>query len=452
MIGHQPQFAERCPWEKMDRYDWAILIREQERFADRCPYENPIPWRKDDNQDLTESEHLVKIEVFQRLIRYDREKCARELSEALDELVSFYINKDDCSKLENALACSLEVNRRIARYDKCGEEVVARDLHVLASHHRVLNRVEEAVEEYSQAFRCYQDLYQSERCQDIAEALHELGEFLLKQGNGKKAEEALSLVLEIHRWLARDKPAKFDAFVARSLNDLAILHKGMNRLADAEREYDESLEIYRRLVEDNPAQFANMAQLLNNLAILHKGMGRLADAEREYDESLEIRRRLAKDNPAKFEENVAQSLNNLAILHTSMKLFSDAEREYTEAQKIFRRLAKDNPAKFKALVAQLLKNLAVLHKNMNRLADAGREYAESLEIYEKLAVDCPEKFNGKLAKTLQGQAKLFLKEGEREAAKANLERVVKILDPLVANGKKSLERDLNQAVELLATL
>ena len=34
----------------------------------------------------------------------------------------------------------------------------------------------------------------------------------------------------------------------------------------------------------------------------------------------------------------------------------------------------------------------------------------------------------------------------------DLERVVKILEPLVANGKKSLERDLNQAVELLATL
>ncbi len=38
------------------------------------------------------------------------------------------------------------------------------------------------------------------------------------------------------------------------------------------------------------------------------------------------------------------------------------------------------------------------------------------------------------------------------ASSKELERVVKILEPLVANGKKSLADDLNQAVELLATL
>lgn len=38
------------------------------------------------------------------------------------------------------------------------------------------------------------------------------------------------------------------------------------------------------------------------------------------------------------------------------------------------------------------------------------------------------------------------------ASSKELERVVKILEPLVANEKKGLADDLNQAVELLAKL
>jgi hypothetical protein len=39
LLRKQPQFADRCPWERLTGNDWATLLSEQPRFADRCPWE-----------------------------------------------------------------------------------------------------------------------------------------------------------------------------------------------------------------------------------------------------------------------------------------------------------------------------------------------------------------------------------------------------------------------------
>ena len=39
LLREQPQFADKCPWEKLDGRNWANLLREQPQFADKCPWE-----------------------------------------------------------------------------------------------------------------------------------------------------------------------------------------------------------------------------------------------------------------------------------------------------------------------------------------------------------------------------------------------------------------------------
>ena len=39
LLEMQPQFADRCPWEKLEGGDWAHLLEMQPQFADRCPWE-----------------------------------------------------------------------------------------------------------------------------------------------------------------------------------------------------------------------------------------------------------------------------------------------------------------------------------------------------------------------------------------------------------------------------
>ena len=34
LLGDQPQFSDKCPWEKLSDEDWDMLLSEQPQFAE----------------------------------------------------------------------------------------------------------------------------------------------------------------------------------------------------------------------------------------------------------------------------------------------------------------------------------------------------------------------------------------------------------------------------------
>ena len=42
LLCKQPQFADRCPWDKLDRCAWARLLAAQPQFADKCPFQDVL--------------------------------------------------------------------------------------------------------------------------------------------------------------------------------------------------------------------------------------------------------------------------------------------------------------------------------------------------------------------------------------------------------------------------
>lgn len=38
-LAGQPQFAEKCPWDKLKGRDRAMLLCEQPQFAEKCPFQ-----------------------------------------------------------------------------------------------------------------------------------------------------------------------------------------------------------------------------------------------------------------------------------------------------------------------------------------------------------------------------------------------------------------------------
>ena len=244
----------------------------------------------------------------------------------------------------------------------------------------------------------------------------------------------LEKALEIWRRLVADNPAKFEEYLAASLIDLGNLYCVQNHLAEAELMYTESLEIRRRLAADNPAKFEeDLAASLNNLGILYRDQNRLEEAERMHTESLEIRRRLAADNPAKFEEDLARSLHNLGNLYRDQNRLAEAERMYTESLEIWRRLAADNPAKFEEYLAASLNNLGALYRDQNRLAEAERMHTESLEIRRRLAADNPAKFEGLVAGTLNSLGILYCVQNRLAEAERVYAESLEILRRLAAD-------------------
>ncbi|MFM7439261.1 MAG: tetratricopeptide repeat protein [Snowella sp.] len=86
------------------------------------------------------------------------------------------------------------------------------------------------------------------------------------------------------------------------------------QLDQANLYYTEVLEIDRNL-----GDLSNLATTLNNLAILHSDRNELAIAEAEYQEALQIYRTLAEENPRSFLPNVAVTLINLSIFYLQVE-------------------------------------------------------------------------------------------------------------------------------------
>jgi tetratricopeptide (TPR) repeat protein/predicted Ser/Thr protein kinase len=150
---------------------------------------------------------------------------------------------------------------------------------------------------------------------------------------------------------------------------MAFLHNLRGHLADAEREYLETLAIQKRVLgETHPHTLTS----LNNIAGLYWNQGRFNDVEPMWLAVLEARRA----DPANEPWRVATTLNNLGSLYNYLARYDEAERYLLEALEIRRRdRGPEHPD-----TLQSMHNLAWLYGKTGRLAEAIAMNRESLAI------------------------------------------------------------------------
>ncbi len=201
-----------------------------------------------------------------------------------------------------------------------------------------------------------------------------------------EAEAAYDEVLNIYRHLVEQDPATHLSNVANTLNNLGLFYFNTTRPDESETAYDEALSIRRELAQQNPAtHLPGIAMTLDNLANLYANTARPDAAEAAYSEALSIRRQLAQQNPATFLPYVATTLNNLANLYTNAARSGAAEAAYSESLSIRRQLAQQNPATHLPDMAMALNNLGLLYADTARLSEAETVYDEALGICRQLA-------------------------------------------------------------------
>lgn len=160
--------------------------------------------------------------------------------------------------------------------------------------------------------------------------------------------------------------------VAIRLSNLAQLLQDTNRLAEAEPLMRRALAMGERLYGP---EHPKIATSLNNLALLLKATNRLAEAEPLISRALAIDEQSFGDQHT----NVARDLNNLAVLLQATNRLSEAEPLMRRALAIDEQAYGDQHPN----VAILLNNLAVLLKATNRLAEAEPLMRRALAIDEK---------------------------------------------------------------------
>ncbi|NJL90897.1 MAG: tetratricopeptide repeat protein [Coleofasciculaceae cyanobacterium SM2_1_6] len=131
------------------------------------------------------------------------------------------------------------------------------------------------------------------------------------------------------------------------LDQLGDAYKSHSNYVKAENAYQESLNLYQKLLGDDHLTVANS---LNNLAGIYRATGRYSDAEPLYQRSLHIREtQLGADHPS-----TASSLNNLAGLYDSMGRYSDAEPLYERALEILVKSLGENHPNTQSVMSALM--------------------------------------------------------------------------------------------------
>src|SRR6266446_5855767 len=120
-------------------------------------------------------------------------------------------------------------------------------------------------------------------------------------------------------------------------SNLGIPDRDQNRMEEARKEYEESLKIYRKLVQKDPeAYLPSVAATLNNLGILDRDKTRMKEALKTY-------RELAQKDPTTYLPDVAAMLDILGNLDSAQNRMNEGRKKYEETLKIYRELAQKNP-------------------------------------------------------------------------------------------------------------
>ncbi|SDW93219.1 hypothetical protein SAMN05216215_1006116 [Saccharopolyspora shandongensis] len=221
--------------------------------------------------------------------------------------------------------------------------------------------------------------------------LHDnLGQWLDRASRTEKATAAHSEAVRLYRRLAATAPGPFEPELAGSALRLALSRvfgrMTPERAADDETPdqalaaFRESIETYRRLAAENPAEYkVNLVAALGVAAFLVPHLGQLHQAVALAGEAVELTRQLAREDPAEYEHTIPYMLVTLAAALAG----SQPERacEFSrEAVELARRMARENPTDREEDLSFALTTQASMLLRLGKVDDARAALGEVVEI------------------------------------------------------------------------
>jgi serine/threonine protein kinase/tetratricopeptide (TPR) repeat protein len=198
-------------------------------------------------------------------------------------------------------------------------------------------------------------------------------------------KEPLAFFRELRARLQADADTRPESLVrlAQASFDLGKLTEAIGDQQNALAGYEESLAIWQKLAEANPAvaEYQNdLAKIHNSIGVLLRETGKPAEALKAYERALAIYQELADANPTvtSYQNGQAVSHLHIGLLFSTTRKPAKALEAYERALAIQQKLVDANPT-----VTVYQSNLAIIHNNSGIvLRDTGK-LGEALNAYEK---------------------------------------------------------------------
>jgi tetratricopeptide (TPR) repeat protein len=285
---------------------------------------------------------------------------------------------------------------------------------------------------------------------------HEYAVTLTSENRPAEAEAIFSEDLKKLRLLAKNDPKVYQPFLASTLNDLGAIYLGSNRLQEAMKAFQDSLEVTRYLAGDNPGYRLNEAMTLSNLSALYLESDdpqTIAKALPTVQEALTIYQDLGHAGTTAYQPNVAMALNHLGLFYLRTHKLSDAESAFERAVEIYRGLVSSKLLVYLFPMAVTLDALGTVYDGDKKPTPAGNSYREALNIFRMLKDHNPHLYLPPLAGTLGNITVFYLEQGDISQAKKSAEETVEARRELwEANPIPSAGDELGQALNLEITV
>jgi tetratricopeptide (TPR) repeat protein len=245
----------------------------------------------------------------------------------------------------------------------------------------------------------------------------------------------------------------FYPLLAIALKDTADVHANLNHFEEAEKAYQDSLDIRRKLVESGCEDDLNdYYHTLTNMAFFHFSIHKYKDSEKEYDEASAILDKLYKQYGNKYITDIAEIMVNWALLHIDLHQYEKAERNLKESLKIFQNLKDVNEEYRMSNIATSYENLALMYEDMRKLDESENANKEALAILRKLYVVNKEVYLPHLIVPMQNLANTLSMQGKYDEAEKEMQEVLRIRIFLSDNNDGAFLPEIADCYENLGVL
>jgi tetratricopeptide (TPR) repeat protein/tRNA A-37 threonylcarbamoyl transferase component Bud32 len=265
-------------------------------------------------------------------------------------------------------------------------------------------------------------------------------------GQPERARENYQRAIAAHESALQRKQQSPD------LRELAVAHNNLANLlarqgeaAGAEQAYQQSIDLWKRLISsdaNNVDSRRGLAAAQNNLALSLAARGRLDEAQELERGALAARELLAEQRPqdGDIALELASSRNNLGTILRSLGRYDEAEALLREAAGAMEqgRARYETPAG-QFVRASIENNLAAVLAARNKPSEAESIYRTARERFEQLARDFPqiEIHRQGLADACLNLALLLIEQGQLDEAEANLTRAGEIYGTLLEESPRA---------------
>ncbi|WP_446038509.1 tetratricopeptide repeat protein [Streptomyces sp. SID1121] len=236
---------------------------------------------------------------------------------------------------------------------------------------------------------------------ELALSLSNLAAQLHTSGRDTEALQAADEAVELLRTPEADPTTQQRDWLARALNQRAVILSALARLDEAARDDREALTEHRGLHRANPDAYGpQYAAALSNHGGLLRRLGRHQEAADAAAQSVDAFRLLARANPDAYTSDLAQALSNLGVRLAAIEQPDQALPAAQEAVELRRDLAERNPLAHDYDYAVALHNLAARLLAVDRSTEALGHAQESEERLRTLATTNPAAFEADHAVSL----------------------------------------------------